>query len=61
MGLKPDDLCCDVYYYKAGTARVGKEWQQHKIKMVAKIGVKRTEQNTEIKESITKDSLCTKI
>ena len=38
-----------------------KEWQQHKIKMVAKIGVNRTEQNTEMKESITKDSLSTEI
>ena len=65
---KPHDLCWDVYYYKAGTARVGnarnrraKEWQQPKIKVVAKIGVNRTEQNTEMKESITKDSLSTEI
>ena len=68
MGLKPHDLCWDAYYNKAGAARVGnarnkraKEWQQHKIRKEAMIGVNRTEQNTEIKESITKDSLCTEI
>jgi hypothetical protein len=61
-------LCWDAYYDRAGATRMGnaknkraKEWQKHKIEMVAKIRVNRIEWNTEIKENITKDILCTEI